>query len=217
MRSEVRLNAWARRCLHRHAMPEAARGRLLAALSRELEPAAAPRPARSSRWKLAPLGWGFAAGMLVGALSLSARLDLASSDSLGREAIASHARSLQANHLSDIAAADGDAVRAWFTGKLDYAPRVGDMSAQGYALVGGRLDYVGGRAVAALVYKDATHLVNVFACPLGDRPPGERTVSRSGFNALGWSDGAMQYWVVADADDGDLQRFAHGWRDARRD
>ncbi|HEX3059577.1 MAG TPA: hypothetical protein VHP62_09470 [Usitatibacter sp.] len=205
------LSPWSKRCLHRYAMPPQVRHRILEAVARGDRSrlrSVMSRVLDSVKTRWAPIGMGFAAGALVGAMALDGSIDLAQGEPMGHEVISSHVRSLLADHLSDVASADGETVRSWFNGRLDYAPRVSDLSSQGYALVGGRLDYVGGRAVAALVYRHANHFVNVFSCPLAGRRGEERGIERRGFNAVGWSDATMQYWVVADLDGGELKRLA---------
>jgi len=144
----------------------------------------------------------------VGAIAIGMQARAPATLAMGEEVISSHVRSLMADHLSDVSTGDGETVKSWFSDKLDYAPRVDDLSPQGYALVGGRLDYVAGRAVAAVVYSRAKRIVNLFACPLAGRPGERRTVSGRGFSAVGWTDKSMQYWAVADVDMNELERLA---------
>jgi anti-sigma factor RsiW len=212
-RSGVRLGPSAMRCLHRHAMPTGLRRSLLEAIAgdrhRPAVTAAAPRPA------LYPIGAGFAAGVLACALILDLQSGSRPDEVVVHDVVSSHVRSLMAGHLSDVASTDAEAVSVWFRDKLDFSPRFGDMAAQGYALAGGRLDYVGGRRVAAAVYLHARHVVNVFTCPLDGRVPDSRNVARRGFNAVAWSDAAMQYWAVGDLDMDELRRFASELRGRR--
>src|SRR6266702_2491632 len=56
-------------------------------------------------------------------------------------------------------------VETWFKERLPFVPPVRDLSAQGYALEGGRLDHLYKRSVAALVYRHGDHLINVFVWP----------------------------------------------------
>jgi anti-sigma factor RsiW len=203
----ARLSPWTRRCLHRYAMPEGARREIVAALALEAHPPLMQR-ARAWRPPWHGIAAGFAAGTMVGVIAIGMQARAPMSAAMDQEVISSHVRSLMADHLSDVSTADGEAVRSWFSDKLDYAPRVDDLSPQGYALVGGRLDYVAGRAVAAVVYSRAKHVVNLFACPLAGRPGERRTVSGRGFSAVGWTDKSMQYWAVADVDMDELERLA---------
>jgi anti-sigma factor RsiW len=126
------------------------------------------------------------------------------------EVVASHIRSLMADHLIDVASSDQHTVKPWFDGKLDVAPAVVDLGAQGFPLVGGRLDYIGKRPVAALVYRHRKHLINLFACPTpgGEAPdatPKARTMR--GYNVLYWTAGDITYWAVSDVDRSALDDF----------
>jgi anti-sigma factor RsiW len=118
-----------------------------------------------------------------------------------------HLRSLQAAHLTDVRSSDRHTVKPWFEGKLDYAMPVPDLGAQGVVLEGGRLDHLGGRPVAALVYRSGLHAVNLFLWP----EPGLRAarVERArGLAAVGWARGGFACWLVSDLAEGELLRVA---------
>jgi len=201
------LSPWTRRCLHRYAMPERARREIVAALALAARPSLLQR-ARTWRLPWQGIAAGFAAGVSAGVIAIGMQAPATATAGMEQEVISSHVRSLMAHHLSDVSTADGERVRSWFSDKLDYAPRVDDLSPLGYALVGGRLDYVAGRAVGAVVYSRARHVVNLFACPLAGRPGERRSVSGRGYSAVGWTDKSMQYWAVADVDMDELERLA---------
>jgi anti-sigma factor RsiW len=128
---------------------------------------------------------------------------------LAREVVAGHARSLMADHLMDIASSDQHTVKPWIAGKLDFSPPVKDLAAQGYALAGGRLDYLGERGVMALVYRRRAHVINLFVWPdaAGAETP-LRTDTRQGYNLVHFSRAGMVFWAVSDLNPDELRAFA---------
>lgn len=127
---------------------------------------------------------------------------------LQAELIDAHIRSLQANHLTDVQSTDQHTVKPWFDGKLEFIPPVSDFSQQGFPLIGGRLDFVGGHNVAALVYGRRKHVINLFAWPAADSSTTlSGNGSREGYNWLGWKAGDMQFCLVSDASPNDLREL----------
>jgi anti-sigma factor RsiW len=127
---------------------------------------------------------------------------------LATQLIASHVRSLMANHLTDVASSDQHTVKPWLDAKLDFAPAVVDLSSEGFPLIGGRLDYLDNRAVAALIYQRRKHFINLFVWPAGPnetRTP--KTITRQGYQLLHWVESDLNYWVVSDVNEKELQEF----------
>jgi mycothiol system anti-sigma-R factor len=129
--------------------------------------------------------------------------------SIEREVVSSHIRSLMASHLTDVASTDQHTVKPWFNGKLDFSPPVSDLSTSGYPLIGGRLDYLRGRPVAALVYQRRKHWINVFTWP-DEGAPDSKTPprTRQGYHVIHENHGGMAYWIVSDLNPEELSDFA---------
>jgi anti-sigma factor (TIGR02949 family) len=125
------------------------------------------------------------------------------------EVVAGHVRSLQGAHLTDIASSEHHTVKPWFAGKLDFSPPVPDFSTEGFPLIGGRLDYVREKEVAALVYGRQQHVINLFVWPSPDSHALPTAASRRGYHVLHGAAGGMTYWAVSDLNESDLSHFAH--------
>jgi anti-sigma factor RsiW len=124
-----------------------------------------------------------------------------------------HIRSLQGDHLIDVPSSDTHTVKPWFQGKLDFSPPVPDLQELGWPLIGGRLDYLGGRPVAALVYQRRKHNINVFLWPnQGAIDDGIRQEDAQGYQILHWNGAAMTYWVVSDLNSAELRELARALR-----
>ena len=127
---------------------------------------------------------------------------------LATQLIASHVRSLMASHLTDVASSDQHTVKPWLDVKLDFAAPVVDLSGDGFPLIGGRLDYLDNRPVAALVYGRRKHFINLFVWPAtSDEAKTPKTITREGYQLLHWADSDFNYWAVSDVNINDLQLF----------
>jgi anti-sigma factor RsiW len=148
------------------------------------------------------LGTGAAIGVLWSRAGASA------DDRLADWVVASHVRSLQVEHLNDVASTDRHTVKPWFRGKVNFSPQVPDLTPQGYELSGGRLDYLADRPVAALVYKRRLHDINLFIWRAGDdEEKAVRGLSRQGFHIRYWQRSGMTYWAISDLNDQELDEF----------
>jgi anti-sigma factor RsiW len=129
-------------------------------------------------------------------------------DNWADEAVSSHVRSLMGEHLMDVASSDKHTVKPWFTGKLDFSPPVYDFAAQGFPLLGGRLDYLEHQTAAALSYRHDKHIINTFVVPTTEADSPAQTLSRRGYNIVTWRQNHMRFIVVSDMDKGELETFS---------
>jgi anti-sigma factor RsiW len=126
---------------------------------------------------------------------------------IARQVVDGHVRSLLANHLTDVVSSDRHTVKPWFAGKLDFAPEVRDLESSGFVLTGGRLDYMHGRTVAAVVYRRRQHTINLFQWPAHEPDRSPRSETRDGFQVVSWIRGGMNYWAVSDLNAAELREL----------
>jgi anti-sigma factor RsiW len=132
----------------------------------------------------------------------------AAREAITNQVLASHVRSLMPGHLTDVLSSDQHTVKPWFNGKLDFSPPVYDFADGGFPLVGGRLEYVEGRPVAALAYRRRQHVINVLLWPAErGRTDGPRATTRQGYHLLHWVTPAYAYWVASDLGLRELRDF----------
>lgn len=169
-----------------------------------------PRPAfaaRGAQWW--GLGGAFSAGAILATVGTLLLSPIGQPSRLADQAVDSHIRSLMVSHLSDVISSDQHTVKPWFDGKLTYSPPVRDFATQGYPLVGGRLDYLDGRPVAALIYRHRLHAINVFVWPSESKDGFVPTSTiKQGFNVESWRADGMEFWAVSDVQAADLHAFA---------
>jgi anti-sigma factor (TIGR02949 family) len=205
-----RLRDGIRRSAPVYRAPEALRSQIRFALRQEA--AATTRATRS-----AP-GWlAYAASILMAvALGSGGTLLITGErqqDTVANELIDSHLRSLLGDHLTDVASSDKHTVKPWFAGRTELSPPGVDLAAQGFPLVGGRLDLIEGKPVPALVYRAGKHVINVFVLPARAGEYAE-TVTRGGYTMRHWNQGDLGYWAVSDAAPDEFAKFEHAFREA---
>lgn len=159
------------------------------------------------RWVL----WGMipAAASLVAIGVFNGPLMHSASDKeIAREVTASHIRSLMPNHLLDVTSSDRHTVKPWFAGKIDYSPPVSDFGAEGFPLVGGRLDYIGSRQVAVLIYERRQHAINCYVWPENGEDSGVAERTENGYQMEDWRKAGMRFWLVSDLNGVEMRELA---------
>jgi len=164
---------------------------------------------------------GFAFGSAVSAIAATGLVAIVlRNDDEARiqsEIVSAHLRSLQAGHLTDVVSTDQHTVKPWFNGKLDVAPPVVDLTAQGFTLIGGRLDYVDARALGAVVYRRRSHVINLFVAQTANTEHrAAKTETVQGFNIRRWSERGLNFWAVSDLARDELADFGERFEAAMR-
>jgi len=207
LEQQRKLHSILERDLEYHPASDLLRARVMRDFQAAVRSGARARPA------VRPWHWlGAAAAVLALASGTWLATTLApgrADDLLAREAVSSHIRSLMPGHLTDVTSTDQHTVKPWFAGKLDYSPPVTDFAGAGYPLIGGRLDYMQDRPVAALVYAHGKHAINVFVWPAaGGGPALAPAGTRQGYHVIHGTNAGMRYWIVSDLNVPELTTFA---------
>jgi len=192
-----------------HSAPARLEKRIRSSLRHEAKSEAGHR---SFGWRWLPAGAALAFVLLMAFIIWWAVPGLRPSgdDLLAQEIVSNHVRSLQLDsHRTDVISSDQHTVKPWFDGKLDFAPPVKDFSSQGFPLIGGRLEYLNNRAVAALIYQRQKHYINLYIWPAEQSDAsGEVATKRQGYDLLHWTNSGMNYWAISDLNGVELHEFA---------
>jgi anti-sigma factor RsiW len=202
----------------RYTAPVSLRQRLDEVLPKPAQSPANVVPLTSRRSLLRGFAMGSAMSALAATLLVAVVVRNDDQQMIESEIVSSHLRSLQPGHLIDVVSTDQHTVKPWFNGKLDVSPPVIDLTAQGFTLIGGRLDYVDARAIGAVVYKRRAHVINLFVSQTSNavrKPAKIETIQ--GFNIRRWSDRGLNYWAVSDIGADELAEFGEKFETAVRD
>ncbi len=173
--------------------------------------------AKPRRW-LPPAAGGFAVGAALAAGLALLITTHSAVDSVTDSIVAAHIRAMQQpGHLTDVQVSDQHQVKPWFDGKIDFAPPVKNLDAQGFDLVGGRLDYFQGREAAVVVYRHHLHLIELFVTradgKTGSAPSPAPQATPSGYNVEHWTEDGREYWAISDLESTGLASFVQLVRD----
>jgi anti-sigma factor RsiW len=186
----------------RYTAPKSLRRRI------EMTLPAAPRRTSSRRSVLKGFVMGTALSTALAASLVIAVIRTDQDQRVLGDVMSAHVRSLQGDHLTDVQTSDQHTVKPWFNGKLDIAPPVVDLTAQGFTLLGGRLDYIDGKAVASIVYRRRTHVINLFVAQgAASKGHGTRLETMQGFNIRRWSAQGLEFFAISDINAEELQEF----------
>ncbi|HWH84182.1 MAG TPA: anti-sigma factor [Burkholderiaceae bacterium] len=199
----------------RHAAPDALRAGIRTQVALADARSAAAPPAEAPRRRWFDVGWrtaavSFALGLACAVVVLPVLQRIELNEPVDVDLVADHVRALRLGPLTEVVATDRHTVKPWFQGRIDYAPPVFDLAAEGFPLIGGRIEHVRGNAVATLAYARHRHVIDLFVWPSAAHQAPVRSV-RKGFNVLHWADGSMQYWAVSDLDRVEMERFSQRW------
>jgi anti-sigma factor (TIGR02949 family) len=192
--------------LVRYKAPDVLKARIRASVEQINRPMLVPTPRTRSWWRTAVAGGAIAVASSLATFAVTR--PSASDASIANEIVTSHIRSLMPGHLIDVASSDQHNVKPWFNGRVNLSPTVPDLSSQNFKLLGGRLDYVDGRAVPVVVYQRRQHLINVYSWPASDASTSApKTSTVNGYHLVEWRRGGIEQWAVSDLNVTELHEF----------
>ncbi|HEY1719947.1 MAG TPA: anti-sigma factor [Magnetospirillaceae bacterium] len=191
--------------------PASLRARLTAQVQAQVPSNVVPLTPSKGRWWNLP-AINFAAGAALAAC-IAVIVMSTGETAMVDQVVDDHVRALQPGHMIDVVSTDRHTVKPWFEGRLDFAPPVKDFKAQQFPLIGGRLDFMGGRPIAALIYQHGTHPIDLLVWPAATNDaPNPVTSDHNGFTTIHWTQGGMTLWAVSDVERAQLQDFVQIWR-----
>jgi len=178
--------------------------------------AAGPRPSRLSSHMLAVAAGLAIAVTAAGTIGFRARQTTRATTALASDAVNRHISALASERVFEVRSSNQHTVKPWFQGKLDFSPPVADLASAGFPLVGGRVDAIDGRRVAALVYQRREHVIDVFVSPARSGIATTDTRTIRGFQERHWSHADLSLWAVSDLNDRELAEFVQAFESATR-
>lgn len=192
-----------RSAIHQSSLYEKVPSALRSNVTSHLKDRRSPRYVQGRVWQ-----WAVVAACFLGLLYVATRSEeRRANGEIAAQLIDDHIRSLQPGHLSDVVSTDQHTVKPWFDGKLDFSPPVQDFSAQGFPLLGGRLEVMNGRSIAALIYGRRKHVINVFVWPPTPASVAMKSGSQQGYNWIHWNSRGFEMWAVSDVNAADLEQL----------
>jgi mycothiol system anti-sigma-R factor len=214
----ARLKELLQRARAGRAIPEALRARVLATLPLSTSAQSSVQALRPrlplQRWRALPAALAASALLLLGGgFGVVWQQRASELTALTADVVSNHVRSLQPQHLTDVLTSDRHTVKPWFDGKLDFSPQVRDLDAAGFVLVGGRLDVLHGRRVAAIIYRRRLHAINLFQWPASGTDSNPASVDAGdGYVTTHWAQDGMAYWAISNLDRAEMESFATAFR-----
>jgi anti-sigma factor RsiW len=157
-------------------------------------------------------GWAAVAAALVLGAALGTLLapvrEAIRARGLDETLVTAHVRALAEGPQIQVASSDQHTVKPWFAGKVDFSPKVKDLAADGFPLLGGRVDRVGRHPAAALAYGRARHRIDLFVWVEPAPATGIATARVRGINVVRWTEGDLAYAAVSDLNESELLAFA---------
>ena len=201
--------------LVKYQAPDVLKARIRVALAQPDPLAAdAPMPKPLTRRRLALGGLGVAIASSI--LTFAVVRGVAPGRSVTDEIVSSHIRALMPGHLTDVASTNQHNVKPWFNGRVDLSPPVPNLDSIGFPLIGGRLDYVEGRATPVIVYGRRQHLIDVYVRPATNERAAEMSASaRNGYNVIAWRANGMSLEAVSDLNRPELEQFVKAFNAVR--
>ena len=202
-----RASTLAREHLVHYEAPDVLKARIANAIASERQAPAQPLSATPRMGWLRLAAAGLIIALASGGLTYAVAHGGGGSPALADQVLASHIRSLMPGHLTDVQSTNEHNVKPWFNGRVDFSPKVPVLDSAGFPLVGGRLDYLDGRVVAAVVYARRQHLINVDSWPEAGPNEEPESTDAHGYHLIRWRADNVEYWAVSDLESGELSKF----------